>query len=126
MEENVISKEILNVCFDIHKKYGPGLFESVYEEILCYELRKRGFDVIRQKEITLVHDEVKLDKAFRIDLLVNEKVLIEIKSVEELGNVHFKQVLTYLKLTNLKLGMLVNFNVSLLKHGIHRIVNGLY
>ena len=125
MTENEISKEIVDVCFGIHCKYGPGLYESVYEELISYELTKRGLNFKRQEYIGLIHDDLVLEKAFRADLIVENKVIIEIKSVEELKDMYYKQVLTYLKLTRLKLGLLVNFNVSLIKTGIHRIVNNL-
>ncbi|GEP91020.1 GxxExxY protein [Chitinophaga terrae (ex Kim and Jung 2007)] len=123
MIENVISKEIVDACYAIHVKFGPGLFESVYEELLSYELIKRGREVKRQEAFNVVYDNTVLQKVFRADLLVDNKVIVEIKSVEELKDMHFKQVRTYLKLTNIKLGLLVNFNVSLIKDGIKRIVN---
>ncbi|NLR82834.1 GxxExxY protein [Chitinophaga eiseniae] len=125
MTENEISREIVDACFQIHTRYGPGLFESVYEELLSYELRKRNLGVKRQEGVKLVHEDIILDKAFRVDLIIENKVIIEIKSVEELKDMHYKQLFTYLKLTNLKLGLLVNFNVALIKTGIHRIVNKL-
>ncbi|RFS24514.1 GxxExxY protein [Chitinophaga silvatica] len=125
MTENEISKEIVDVCFKIHQKFGPGLYESVYEELIDYELKKRNLICERQLEVKLIHENLIFEKAFRTDLLINKKVLIEVKSVEELKNLHYKQVLTYLKLMELKLGLLVNFNVPLIKLGIHRIVNNL-
>lgn len=125
MTENEISKEIVDVCFKIHSKYGPGLYESVYEELIDYELRKRSLECERQLEVKLIHENLVLNKAFRTDIVINRKVIIEIKSVEELKDLHYKQVHTYLKLMKLKLGLLVNFNVPLIKHGIHRIVNNL-
>ena len=125
MTENEISKEIVDVCYRIHLKYGPGLYESVYEELLDYELRKRKLWISRQEDVRLIHENLILDTAFRADLIIENKVIIEIKSVEELKDMHYKQVLTYLKLTGLKLGLLINFNVALIKTGIHRIVNNL-
>ena len=125
MSENEISKIVYDLCLLIHRRYGPGLFESVYEEILCYELNKLDIYFTRQEEIQLVHEEIKMDVGFRADVIIENKVIIELKSVETLLPVHHKQVLTYLKLTDLKLAMLVNFNVSLMKEGIHRIVNKL-
>ncbi|HEY9257298.1 GxxExxY protein [Chitinophaga sp.] len=125
MTENEISKEVVDACFVIHTRYGPGLFESVYEELLNYELRKRSLNIKRQECVKLVHENIILDRAFRADLIVENKVIIEIKSVEELKDMHYKQLFTYLKLTDLKLGLLVNFNVALIKTGIHRIVNKL-
>ncbi|MCW3086720.1 MAG: GxxExxY protein [Sediminibacterium sp.] len=123
--ENEISKIVVDVCFKIHTQYGPGLFETVYEEIFCYELAKTGLLFERQHPIPLVHEEVRMDAGFRADVIIEKKVVIELKSVEALGPVHYKQVLTYLKLTNCKLGILINFNVNLIKDGIHRIVNKL-
>ena len=125
MTENELSKLIVDLCFRIHKQYGPGLFESVYEEIFCYEWNKLGIPFKRQYGVPLVHEEIKLEAGFRADIIIDDKVIIEMKSVEALGDIHYKQVLTYLKLTNLKLGILVNFNVPLIKDGMRRIVNNL-
>ncbi len=125
-EENQIAKNIVDVAFKLHTQYGPGLFESVYEELVYYELNKRDFHVQRQHPIPLIHEQIKLDAGFRADLIVNYKVLIEIKSVDAIAPVHQKQVLTYLKLSNIHLGLLINFNVALIKDGIQRIVNKLY
>ena len=125
MTENEISKVIVDVSFKIHSKYGPGLYESVYEEIFCYELAKTGLSFNRQHPVPLIHEEVKMEIGFRADVIVEGKVIVELKSVEALGDIHYKQVLTYLKLTNLKLGLLINFNIPLIKNGIHRIVNHL-
>lgn len=125
MTENEISKLVVDVCFKIHKQYGPGLFESVYEEIFNYEWSKNGILFTRQQGIPLVHEEIKMEAGFRADFIIDNRVLIELKSIEGLAPVHYKQVLTYLRLTNLKLGLLVNFNVDLIKSGIHRIVNNL-
>lgn len=126
MTENEISYKIRGITFDIHNKLGPGLLESVYEEILYYELRKQGLKVERQKAIPLEWCGVKMEHAFRADLIVENRVIIEIKSVETLLKVHFKQLLTYLRLTNLKLGLLINFNQDSIKEGMHRVVNNLY
>ena len=104
---------------------GPGLLESAYEECLFYELKKIGLDVQKQKALPLVYEEVKLDVGFRIDIIIENKLIIEVKSVEALNDVHFAQLLTYLKLTDCKLGLLINFNVALIKNGIKRIVNNL-
>ena len=125
MTENEIAKEVVDVCFKIHKQYGPGLFESVYEEIFCYERQKRNIFFARQHPIPLIHESIKMDNGFRADVIVDNKVVLEIKSVELLVPVHFRQVQTYLKLTGCKLGLLINFNVPLIKDGIHRIVNNL-
>lgn len=125
MNENEIAKILFESALEVHRELGPGLFESVYEEILSYELTQRGLYVERQKAVPVYYKTVKMDVGFRIDLLVEEIVIVEIKSVEELARVHFKQVLTYLKLTKSKLGLLINFNEDLLKDGFRRVVNGL-
>ena len=125
MTENEISKIVVDLCFKIHTQYGPGLFESVYEEIFCYEWQKTGIAFLRQHPVSLIHESVKMDLGFRADVIIDNKVVIELKSVEALAPVHYKQVATYLKLTNCKLGLLINFNVALIKDGIHRIVNKL-
>jgi GxxExxY protein len=126
MTENEISKIVLDAAFKIHKEIGPGLFESVYESIFEYELAKEyNLIVRRQVAIPVVWKEVKLDLGFRADIIVNEKVIIEIKSIETIADVHLKQVLTYLRLTDLRLGLLINFNEALLKNGIKRVVNNL-
>lgn len=125
MNENEISSIVIGVAIELHKSLRPGLLESVYENALAYDLREKGLDVKRQFPMPFVYKEVKLDVGYRIDLLINKKVLNEIKSVEDLATVHYLQVLTYLKLSNLKLGLLINFNKKLLKDGIHRVVNNL-
>ncbi|MEQ8338160.1 MAG: GxxExxY protein [Cyclobacteriaceae bacterium] len=125
MHENEISSIIVNTSLKIHRELGPGLFESVYEEILTYELQKRDLFVERQKVIPVKWDQVIMDQGFRADLIIDRKVIIEIKSIEAVAPVHQKQLLTYLKLTGLKLGLLINFNEALIKNGIQRIVNNL-
>jgi GxxExxY protein len=125
ISENNISKLVVDLCFKIHTQYGPGLFESVYEEIFCYEWEKTGIPFTRQHPVPLIHETVKMDMGFRADVIIDNKVVIELKSIEALAPIHYKQVLTYLKLTNCKLGLLINFNVALIKDGIHRIVNKL-
>ena len=125
MTENELATLALDVAFKIHRQYGPGLFESVYEEIFCYEWKKTHIAFLRQHPVPLIHETIKLDAGFRADLILNNQIIIEMKSVEALADVHYKQLLTYLKLTNLKLGLLINFNVVLLKTGIHRIANNL-
>lgn len=125
MHENEISGIIVDCCFRVHSRLGPGLFESVYEETLCYELSRRQIEFRRQQGIPVEYDEVKLDLGFRADVIVGNKVIVEIKSIEALHAVHYKQLLTYLRLTNLKLGLLINFNEALIKDGITRIVNNL-
>lgn len=126
MTENELSKIIVDISYKIHTRLGPGLLESVYEAILYHELTKKGLKVERQKPIPLIWDGIHLDIGFRSDLIVDEKVIIEIKSVETISNVHLKQLLTYLRVTDLKLGLLINFNEALVKNGIKRVVNGLY
>lgn len=125
MKENEISSIVIDTALRVHIELGPGLFESVYEEILTYELIKKGLIIERQKAIPVLWDGMKMDQGFRADLIIEKKVLIEIKSVESIVPVHQKQVLTYLRLTGLKLGLLINFNEALLKNGIKRIVNNL-
>jgi GxxExxY protein len=121
--ENDIAKMVVDICYHLHYKYGPGLFESVYEEIFCYEWAKTGISFKRQHAIPLVHEQIKLEAGFRADIIIEDKVIVELKSIEALAPVHYRQVQTYLKLTDLRLGLLINFNVSLIKDGIHRIVN---
>ena len=125
MDENPISKEIVDAAFKIHQALGPGLLESVYEVTLAYELRKRGLDVERQAPVQLKYEELVFEEGYRLDLIVNDKVIVEVKSVDELGPIHKKQLLTYLKLRNKCLGLLINFNENLIRDGITRIVNGL-
>lgn len=125
MTENEISKIVVNTCYNIHIELGPGLFESVYEEILCHELIEKGLKVERQKAVPVIWKDLKMETGFRADIIVNKKVIIELKSAEFITPVHQKQLLTYLKLTNLKLGLLINFNERLIKNGITRIVNDL-
>ncbi len=125
MTENEVAKQIVDVAFKVHTTFGPGLLESVYETIMAYELGKRGLKVNRQQAIPVVYEEVKMDLGFRADLIVESKVVVEIKSVEAIAPVHKKQLLTYLRLTDKRLGLLINFNVELIKNGISRVVNGL-
>lgn len=120
--ENEISKVIIGCAIEVHKQLGPGLLESAYQECLYYELIQAGLNVKKERPMPIVYKEVKLDHGYRIDLLVENKVVIETKTVEELNDVHTAQVLTYLKLGNYKLGLLLNFHVSLLKDGIKRII----
>jgi GxxExxY protein len=123
--ENEIARQIVDAAFKIHQALGPGLFESVYETVLAYELEKRGMRVKRQQPIPVVYESVHLEEGFRADLLVEDRVIVELKSIEAVAPVHKKQVLTYLRLADKRLGLLVNFNVNLLKEGITRLVNGL-
>jgi GxxExxY protein len=125
MTENELSKLVVDICFKIHRQYGPGLFESVYEELFCYEWLKNGIIYTRQQVVPLVHENIMMEVAFRADVIIDNKLLLELKSVEELAKIHHKQVQTYLKLTGIKLGLLINFNEALIKDGIRRIVNNL-
>lgn len=125
MTENELAKVVVNTCYKIHVELGPGLLESVYEEILFYELTKMGYKVERQKGIPVFWKDLKMDIGFRADLIVENKVIVEIKSIELIAPVHPKKLLTYLRLTKLKLGLLINFNEALIKNGITRVVNEL-
>ena len=125
MTENDIAREIVDAAYRIHTTLGPGLLESVYDTVLAYELGRRGLCTVRQQAIPVVYENVRIDMGFRADLVVEDKVIVEIKSVELLAPVHKKQLLTYLRLTDKRLGLLINFNVALIKDGITRIVNRL-
>jgi GxxExxY protein len=125
MTENEIAKTVWEICFRIHSTLGPGLFESVYEEIFSFELQKAGLNYTRQESIPLVWETIKLDAGFRADFIIENKVIVELKSIDVIHPVHQKQIITYLKITKLKLGILVNFNSSLLKDGFQRIANKL-
>ena len=124
MTYNQLSSTILEVAIDIHRRLGPGLLESVYETILAHELIKRGLRVEKEVPIPLVWDNLRFEVGFRADLIVNELILVELKSIEELAPVHQKQVLTYLRITGKKLGLLINFGEETLKDGIRRVING--
>jgi GxxExxY protein len=125
MSENELATKALDICFLVHRKYGPGLFESVYEEIFCHEWAKNKIPYLRQHPIPVIHENIKMEVGFRADVILDYKVVLEFKSIEALAQVHFKQMTTYLKLANLKLGLLLNFNTVYFKDGIHRIVNKL-
>jgi len=125
MTENEIAKIIVDAAYHIHVKLGPGLLESVYETVLAYELKKRGLNVVRQQPIPVVYDELQFDEGFRADLIVNDLVIIELKSVEKVHPVHKKQLLTYLRLADRHLGLLINFGEERIKDGITRIANNL-
>ena len=125
MTENELSKIVVNTAFEIHQTLGPGLLESVYEEIMYFELTNQELMVDRQKPIPVYWKGIKMDIGFRADLIVENKVVVELKSVEMIAPVHFKQTLTYLRMTGLKLGLLINFNEALIKDGITRIANKL-
>src|SRR5215471_13348775 len=123
MTENEIAKEIVDACFKIHTKLGPGLLESVYERVLLYELQKRGLLAVRQRGIPVVYESIRMNFGFRPDLIVEEKVIVELKSVEILAPVCKKILLTYLRLSDKRLGLLVNFGAEFIKNGITRVVN---
>ena len=125
MTENEISKVVVDRCYKIHTTLGPGLYESVYENVLSYELRKSGLRIKRQQIHPVIYDDIKMKMGFRTDIIIENKVILELKSVENLSPVYSKQLLTYLKLSGMKLGLLINFSVPLIKNGIHRIVNNL-
>lgn len=125
MYENDLSQIIIGCAIKVHTALGPGLLESSYEECLYYELSKSGLRVEKQKPLPLIYENVKLEIGYRVDLLVENAIVIEVKAVEALNDVHLAQVLTYLKLSNNKLGLLINFNVARVKDGIRRVVNNL-
>jgi GxxExxY protein len=125
MNENQISRVIVDSAYKIHNELGPGLLESVYEAVLAHELSRRGLHIVSQQAIPVTYDSVQLEVGFRADLIVNGKVVIEVKSVDAVAPVHAKQLRTYLRLMDLRLGLLINFNVDLIKEGIRRVVNGL-
>jgi GxxExxY protein len=124
MTDNEISGAIIGASIDVHKVLGPGLLESAYKECLYYKLAQCGLYVEKERAMPLVFEDVKLDCGYRIDILVENKIVIEVKSVEALNDIHLAQTLTYMKLGNYKLGLLINFNVLMLKDGIRRVVNG--
>jgi len=125
MTENELATIVLDCAFEVHRNLGPGLLESSYEECLCFELKQSGLFIEKQKPLPLIYKDVKLDIGYRLDILVENKIIIEIKAVEAFNDVHLAQILTYLKLSDCKLGLLINFNVALLKSGIRRVVNNL-
>ncbi|MBC8427186.1 MAG: GxxExxY protein [Deltaproteobacteria bacterium] len=125
MTENEIAKEIVDAAYHIHKRLGPGLLESVYETVMVYELKKRGLKIDRQIAVAMVYDNIRFDEGFRADLIVEDKVIVELKSVENVVPVHKKQLLTYLRLADKRLGLLINFGSELIRDGISRVVNGL-
>jgi GxxExxY protein len=125
MNENELSRIIIGKAIEVHRSLGPGLLESAYRECLHYEIKKSGFDSVKEKPVPLIYEGITLDCGYRIDILVENKVVIEIKSIELLTQVHLAQILTYLRIGNYKLGLLINFNVVLLRDGIRRVVNNL-
>jgi len=124
MTENQIAAIVVNSAYKVHKSLGPGLLESAYEECLFYELKEQDLHVQKQKALPLVYESVKMDIGYRVDLMIENKFIIEIKSIESINDVHMAQILTYLKLSDCKLGMLIDFNLSLIKNGIKRVING--
>lgn len=126
MINNELTSQIIECSIKVHKELGPGLLESAYKECLFYELLKKGLTVSKEKPLPLIYEEVKLECGYRLDLLVEEEVVIEVKSVDSLADIHTAQVLTYLKLSNCQVGLLINFNVVLLKSGIKRLINKYY
>ena len=125
MKVDDLSNRVIGCAIEVHKYLGPGLLESAYQECLFFELKQLGLEVIKEKPMPIVYKDIKLDHGYRIDLLVENKVVIEIKTVDSIIDVHEAQILTYLKLGNYKLGLLINFNVTLLKNGLKRFVNNL-
>lgn len=125
MTENKIAGIVVDAAYHVHRKLGPGLLESVYEIVLAHELEKRGLKVERQVPVAIVFDDIRFDEGFRADLIVEDKVIIELKSIENIVPVHKKQLLTYLRLTGNKLGLLINFGSELIRDAISRVVNGL-
>ncbi len=125
MTENELSNRIIGLSMEVHSSLGPGLLESAYKECLYYKINDAGFYVEKEKTMPLIFEKVKLDCGYRIDLLIENKLVVELKSVETINDIHLAQTLTYLKLGNYKLGLLINFNVIRLKEGIRRVVNGL-
>ncbi len=121
--ENSLATKIIGFAIKVHKELGPGLLESVYKECLAYELNKNGLFVEKEKPLPIIYDDVKLDCGYRLDILVANKVIIEVKSVKEMNDIYLAQLLTYLKLSDCKLGLLINFNVLLLKDGLKRVIN---
>jgi GxxExxY protein len=124
MTENELSKVVFESGLKVHKALGPGLLESAYEECLYYELAKTGLQIQKQIALPLVYEEVKLEVGYRIDIFVERKLIVEIKSVEALNDIHLAQILTYLRLSDCKLGLLINFNTKLFKEGVKRVING--
>jgi GxxExxY protein len=125
MTENEVAKQIVDAAYRVHTSLGPGLLESVYEVVLAYELENRGLHTVRQQAVPIVYHGTRIEMGFRADLIIEDQVIVEIKSVETVAPVHKKQLLTHLRLADKRLGLLINFNVALIKDGITRIVNGL-
>ena len=125
MTENEIAKRVVDAAYQVHTRLGPGLLESVYEVVLDHELKRRGLGSARQVPVAVEYDGIRFDEGFRADVIVEGKVILELKSIETVANVHKKQLLTYLRLTDKKLGLLINFGAALIRDGISRVVNGL-
>ena len=125
MTENEIAKVVVDAAYQVHVRLGPGLLEHVYEVVLVHELEKRGLRVVRQQPVPIEYESIRFDEGFRADVMVEEKVILELKSVETVARVHKKQLLTYLRLADKRLGLLINFGAALIKDGITRVVNGL-
>lgn len=126
IHENQITEAIIGSAIKVHKALGPGLLESAYQECLFYELKKAGLKVEKEKSLPLIYEEVRLDCGYRVDLIVEDQIIIELKSVEELTDIHLAQVITYLKLADCKIGLLINFNVTQLTKGLRRVINKYY
>ncbi len=124
MTENEIAGRVIGIAIDVHTRLGPGLLENAYKECLFYKLQKEGLAVEKEKALPIIYEEIKLDCGYRLDLLVENKLVLELKSVDAINDVHLAQILTYLKLGGYKLGLLINFNTVLLKNGIKRVING--
>lgn len=124
MKENAVSEKIIGVAIEVHRQLGPGLLESAYEECLAHELQLRGLHFVRQKPLPVVYKDIKLECGYRLDLLVENLVVVEIKAVDALAPIHSVQLLTYLRMCKRRLGLLLNFNVDILKDGIKRVING--
>ena len=125
MTENEIAKQVVDAAYQVHTRLGPGLLETVYEVVLAHEIKKRGLQVLRQQAIPIEYDSIKFDEGFRADVIVEGKVILELKSIETVANVHKKQLLTYLRLADKRLGLLINFGAEVIRDGISRIVNRL-
>ena len=124
MNENILSQKVIGLAIKVHKALGPGLLENAYKECLYYKINKAGLKVEKEKTMPLIYEDIELDCGYRIDLLIENKLVVEIKSVESLTDIHLAQILTYLRIGNYKLGLLINFNVSVLRNGIKRVING--
>ena len=123
MKENDLAYKVIGLAIEVHNVLGPGLLESAYQECLFYKIEKEGLQVVKEKAMPLIYEEVKLDVGYRIDMIIEDKFIVEVKSVEALTDVHLAQLLTYLRLSDCRLGLLINFNVKLLKEGVRRVIN---